>query len=131
LLKIQLRSRIKKFNSGVKFDHSSSMKEFQLSHPNLQDWAGPHDVLLLDEAQDMNPCMLADCLQQKVPTIVVGDQHQHICSFRGAVNALDLVMDGEQPHHSQGKSFPHSELQVWIRDCLTGKELLERLDGVR
>ena len=34
----------------------SSMKEFQLSHPNLQDWAGPHDVLLLDEAQDMNQC---------------------------------------------------------------------------
>ena len=75
LLKIQLRSGIKKFNSGVKFDLSSSMKEFQLSHPNLQDWAGPHDVLLLDVAQDMNPCMLAVCLQQKEPTIVVGDQH--------------------------------------------------------
>ena len=39
----------------------------------------------------MNPCMLAVCLQQNVPKILVGDQHQQIYSFRGAVNALDLV----------------------------------------
>ena len=65
-----------KYNSRVRFDHSSSMKQFQLSNPDLQHWAGPHDLLLLDEAQDMNPCMLSVCLQQSVPKIVVGDQHQ-------------------------------------------------------
>jgi F-box protein 18 (helicase) len=72
----------------------SSMEQFQLSHLNLQDWAGPHDMLLLDEAQDMNLCMLDVCLQQNVPKIVVvGEQHQQIYSFMGAVNALDLVME--------------------------------------
>ena len=56
--------------------------------------------------------MLAVCLQQKVPKIVVWGQQQQIYSFRVAVNALDSGgrVDGEQPHCSQGKSFPYSEL---------------------
>ena len=80
-----------KDSSILKFDHTTSMKKFQLSKPNLQEWVGPHDVLLLDEAQDMNPCMLTICLQQKVPKIVVGDSFQQIYSFRGAVDALKRV----------------------------------------
>ena len=43
--------------SVFNFYHSSFMKEFQLSHPNLQDSASTLDVLLLDKAQDMNCCM--------------------------------------------------------------------------
>ena len=72
------------------------MKQLQLLNPDLQYWVGPHDLLLLDEAQDMNPCMLSVCLQQSVPKIVVGDQHQQIYSFRGAVNALELVLASDQ-----------------------------------
>ena len=75
----------------LKYDHTTSMKKFQLSEPDLQHWVGPHDVLLLDEAQDMNPCMLTICLQQNVPKIVVGDSFQQIYSFRGAVDALKRV----------------------------------------
>ena len=75
----------------IKFDHTTSMKKFQLSNPDLQRWVGQHDVLLLDEAQDMNPCMLEICLKQKVPKIVVGDSFQQIYSFRGAVDALKKV----------------------------------------
>ena len=78
-------------DKSFKFDHTTSMKKFQLSEPDLQHWVGPHDVLLLDEAQDMNPCMLTICLQQKVPKIVVGDSFQQIYSFRGAVDALKRV----------------------------------------
>merc|ERR1719483_1515298 len=44
----------------------------------------------------MNPCMLSVCLQQKCPKIVVGDQYQQIYSFRGAVNALDLVLKSDR-----------------------------------
>jgi RNase H-fold protein (predicted Holliday junction resolvase) len=33
-------------------------------------------VLLLDEAQDMNPAMLDICLKQTVAKIIVGDPHQ-------------------------------------------------------
>jgi hypothetical protein len=33
-------------------------------------------VLLLDEAQDMNGAMLDVCLRQSCPKIIVGDPHQ-------------------------------------------------------
>ena len=49
--------------------------KFQLSHPNLQDW----------------DCCLPGAEGPQVSALV-GDQHQHIYSFRGAVNALDLVL---------------------------------------
>ena len=75
----------------AKYDHTTSMKEFQLSAPDLQEYAGQYDVLLLDEAQDMNPCMLDICLEQNVPKIVVGDNFQQIYGFRGAVNALEII----------------------------------------
>jgi len=80
-----------KYNNKMKFDYNSSMKEFQLSNPNLQVWGGRHDVLLIDEAQDMNPACLDICLNQKTPKFVVGDCHQQIYSFRGAINALSVV----------------------------------------
>ena len=76
--------------SVLKFDHTTSMKEFQLSKPNLKDYVN-HDVLLLDEAQDMNPCMLRVCLDQEVPKILVGDTFQQIYGFRGAVNAMENI----------------------------------------
>ena len=75
----------------LKFDHNSSMKMFQLSKPDLKGYVSHYDVLLLDEAQDMNPCMLSVCLSQKVPKILVGDNFQQIYGFRGAVNALEIV----------------------------------------
>ena len=52
-----------------------------------------YDVLLWDEAQDMNPAMLDVCLKQVKPKLVVGDSHQQIYSFRGAVDALRIVKE--------------------------------------
>ena len=52
-----------------------------------------YDVLLWDEAQDMNPAMLDVCLKQVKPKLVVGDSHQQIYRFRGAVDALRLVKE--------------------------------------
>ena len=43
----------------------------------------------------MKPCtagLLAAC-SRRSPKTVVGDQHQQIYTFRGAVNFLDLVME--------------------------------------
>ena len=81
---------------AAKFDHKSSMKKFQLARPDIaqfvkKDGSYEYEVLLLDEAQDMNPAMLDICLNQEKPKIVVGDPHQQIYSFNGAVNALSLV----------------------------------------
>ena len=103
------------------------MKQLQLLNPDLQYWVGPHDLLLLDEAQDMNPCMLSVCLQQSVPKIVVGDQHQQIYSFRGAVNALELVVASDQTTVRTN----YTELQVWIRDSIHSQHLPAGADEVR
>ena len=55
---------------AAKFDHNSSMKKFQLAKPDIAQFVKmdklsyQYDVLLLDEAQDMNPAMLDICLNQ-------------------------------------------------------------------
>ena len=52
-----------------------------------------YNVLLLDEAQDMNPAMLDVCLKQVKAKLVVGDSQQQIYSLRGAVDALRIVKE--------------------------------------
>lgn len=64
--------------------HDTYLKLFQLSKPEL-----PYGTILLDEAQDSNPCLLDIVLsQQGKQVIVVGDEYQSIYQWRGAVNAL-------------------------------------------
>ena len=93
---------------AAKFDHKSSMKKFQLAKPDIAKFVKngdfEYEVLLMDEAQDMNPAMLDICLNQVTqdyalqshnvfqdkPKIVVGDPHQQIYSFNGAVRLLNL-----------------------------------------
>lgn len=67
--------------------HDGYLKLWQLSKPSL----GEYDAFLVDEAQDMNPCMLDVIRRQIPPKIFVGDPHQQIYAFRGSVNVLDLV----------------------------------------
>lgn len=68
--------------------HDVYLKAWQLTHPRLP-WC---DVVMYDEAQDATPAML-DVVrgQTKTQTIYVGDKHQQIYEFRGAVNALDSL----------------------------------------
>lgn len=47
-----------------------------------------HDYVLLDEAQDTNPVTMALFTDNNCRRILVGDSHQSIYGFRGAVNAL-------------------------------------------
>ena len=54
---------------AAKFDHKSSMKKFQLAKPDIAQFVKnggdyEYEVLLMDEAQDMNPAMLDICLNQ-------------------------------------------------------------------
>ena len=68
----------------------------------------------------MNPCM-----QQKVLKILVGDQHQQIYSFRGAVNALDLVMESSltsvRANHILTQSFRFgADIAFLANSCLRG-----------
>lgn len=70
-------------DSDVPMPHDGYLKLFQLSKPRL-----PGDYLMVDEFQDTNPVMLDIIRRQPHPVIAVGDPHQSIYKFRGAVNAM-------------------------------------------
>ena len=80
-----------------------------------------YNVLLLDEAQDMNPAMLDVCLKQVKPKLVVGDSHQQIYSFRGAVDALRLVKEHPATVVTRTyyltQSFRFGPEIAWIAEC--------------
>lgn len=74
-------------NGSVGMTHDGYMKLYQLSGPRL----AQYDVILIDEAQDLTPAIADVLLKQPQPKILVGDPHQQIYSFRGAVNSMQLV----------------------------------------
>lgn len=61
------------------------------------------DFVLIDEAQDSNPAFLAGMAQQRCRQIYVGDEHQGIYGFRGAVNALSALTG----HESRSLTLTH------------------------
>ena len=75
----------------VPASHDTYLKIYQLTRPSITDY----DYIMLDEAQDANPCILDILANQTCQVIYVGDEHQQIYEFRGTVNAmqtLDLPM---------------------------------------
>ncbi|XP_018602985.1 F-box DNA helicase 1 isoform X2 [Scleropages formosus] len=67
--------------------HDGYLKLWQLQKPRLD----KYDVIFIDEAQDCSPAIMDIMLSQKCGKVLVGDPHQQIYTFRGAVNALQLV----------------------------------------
>jgi hypothetical protein len=67
----------------------------QLWTPLANGWEYPHwDNVLIDEAQDLSPIqhLMAASMQSRL--IAVGDRHQAIYGFRGALhNSMDLLKD--------------------------------------
>lgn len=63
--------------------HDIYLKLWALSKPVI-----PADFLLFDEAQDADPLMMGILTQQPSQVIYVGDAHQQIYEWRGAVNAM-------------------------------------------
>ncbi len=74
--------------SKIPMTHDGYLKVFQLMNPQFMEG---FDILLVDEAQDLNPAMVQPILYQKCPKIFVGDPNQQIYAFRGAVNALEMI----------------------------------------
>ncbi|KFV55810.1 F-box only protein 18, partial [Gavia stellata] len=60
------------------------LKLWQLSKPQLSEY----DAIFVDEAQDCTPAIMDIVLSQTCGRILVGDPHQQIYTFRGAVNTL-------------------------------------------
>lgn len=64
--------------------HDVYLKYWQLSRPKIN-----ADILLLDEAQDVSaPMYSVFVAQDHARRILVGDRHQAIYDFRGAINAM-------------------------------------------
>lgn len=70
----------------IDVSHGFYLKKYQLERPK---WAV--DTILLDEAQDVNPVMLALVNDQEADKVIVGDTHQQIYGWRGAVNTLESL----------------------------------------
>lgn len=70
--------------------HDAYLKLFHLSRPQLG-----YDLILLDEGQDSSPVTLAIVRAQECPFFIVGDTHQSIYRFRGAVDAMKMRADRE------------------------------------
>ncbi len=66
--------------------HDVYLKCFQLGPARLD-----YDLIMLDEAQDANPAMLDILLRQPAQKVFVGDRHQQIYAWRGAVDAMSSL----------------------------------------
>ncbi|MBX9847825.1 MAG: UvrD-helicase domain-containing protein [Rhodocyclaceae bacterium] len=72
--------------SDAPLGHDGYLKLWSLSKPNLN-----YDFLLLDEAQDTNEAVLSVLRCQDSHLTLVGDRHQQIYEWRGAINAMASV----------------------------------------
>lgn len=79
--------------------HDGYLKLWAMGNPYIG-----ADILFVDEAQDLNPVLLGVIDQQFGQTVSVGDGHQQIYEWRGAVNALDKL-DGTPCRLSQSFRF--------------------------
>lgn len=84
----------------VQMLHDGYLKLWQLSGPRLN-----YDVILLDEAQDINPATADVALKQNCVRVLVGDTHQQIYSFRGADNILAKIKAQHNFHLTQSFRF--------------------------
>lgn len=80
--------------------HDGYLKLWALGRPKL-----PADFVLLDEAQDSNPVMLDVLSRQAAQVIYVGDRHQQIYQWRGAVNAMEQVRTTHETYLTQSFRF--------------------------
>ncbi|GAA1026882.1 hypothetical protein GCM10009557_06180 [Virgisporangium ochraceum] len=71
------------FSGRLRFTHDMYLKIWALSEPQLG-----ADYVLLDEAQDSNPCVAGLVTGQMAQRIWVGDRSQAIYGWRGAVDAM-------------------------------------------
>lgn len=87
-------------NDRIPLGHDGYLKLWALGRPKFD-----ADFILLDEAQDTNPVVL-DVLTNQVSQIVyVGDRHQQIYEWRGAINAMDQIKNAQTAYLTQSFRF--------------------------
>ena len=78
-------------NQNIPYEHDFYLKEWQLTKPQLN-----ADYILVDEAQDINDCIIDIILNQKhTKKVFIGDSYQSIYGFRGAKDCLTKLIDNK------------------------------------
>lgn len=101
--------------------HDTYLKMWAMSTPEL-----PYDYILVDEAQDLDHLTIDVLEAQASQLVAVGDPHQAIYGWRGAVNALD-AFGGERTNLSQSFRFGEDiadEANRWL--TALGSDMLVR-----
>ena len=80
--------------------HDGYLKLWALQKPKIA-----ADYILLDEAQDSNPVVLGVLALQKAQMVYVGDRHQQIYEWRGAVNAMEKITGCPETYLTQSFRF--------------------------
>jgi superfamily I DNA/RNA helicase len=75
-------------NNDIGVTHNFYLKLYQLSQPDL---SRKYDLLLLDEAQDINQVIIDIFQNQAMRKVAVGDSNQQIYAWNGAVDALQKI----------------------------------------
>lgn len=101
----------------VDVSHDFYLKKYQLAEPLLN-----YDIILFDEGQDASASMLEVFLNQKAQKIIVGDSHQQIYAWRGAVNSLEKI---DFPEYFLSGSFRLNEnMATLANNVLDWKEMV-------
>ncbi|QBL11230.1 UvrD-helicase domain-containing protein [Campylobacter helveticus] len=78
---------------ALAYEHDFYLKAYQLSKAKLE-----YDYILVDEAQDINGCVIDIVLNQEAKKVFIGDTYQSIYKFRGAINSLELLAKKPKAH---------------------------------
>lgn len=92
-------------DESVQMTQDGYLKAYALSRPDL---SSRFDIVMCDEAQDVNPLLagfLADQARYGMGVVVCGDGHQMLYRFRGAVDALDANWLDQAETHYLTQSF--------------------------
>lgn len=73
-------------NRVAPLSHDAYLKLWVLSRPTL-----PAEMVLVDEAQDCSSVMVDLIARQSFPKVMLGDRHQSIFKFRGAVDGMSAI----------------------------------------
>jgi hypothetical protein len=88
-------TRMNRDDDKMLMPHDAYLKMFAMRAPKL-----PYDAVVFDEAQDANPVTMQILQGQKSlkQMLCIGDRHQSIFQFRGAVNAMEELGKNAERH---------------------------------
>lgn len=87
-------------HDAMPLGHDGYLKVWALGRPKIG-----ANFLLLDEAQDTNAVVLGVLNHQDAQLVYVGDRHQQIYEWRGAINAMEKITGGEEAALTQSFRF--------------------------